>query len=392
VTPKRLVIPWLLLVALALFLTYASADDKGQILEQKGELEKIQEQVKAGRKKLEALKEQEKEINRKVSSYDQKIATNTRVINRLNKELAQLRSSVAGTEEKLEENQIMLERVRRRYLGNIRLFYMSTVQQYEPFINSPNSTTDLNRRLAYLSALADFESGNVIQASQLLEETDKELNELTGQRKNVARLKQKKETSTSLEKSKKRKQEKDLTRIRQQETEESDIILTLEQAAQEMERIIARLEEQQARREQERAGQSDESSIFATLRGQLLTPFRGKIVSIFGHQVHPVTKLKSFSPGISIKGKPGGRVVSVASGSVAYVGNLRGYGNFVIINHDNLYYTTYAGLSEILTSEGEYKLAGSRLGLSGADGIVKFELRKRREPLDPVKWIKIDSF
>jgi septal ring factor EnvC (AmiA/AmiB activator) len=116
------------------------------------------------------------------------------------------------------------------------------------------------------------------------------------------------------------------------------------------------------------------------------------VIRTFGHFEDEITKLKSFSPGIVIQSQSGRTVVSVADGIVAYVGNLRGYDNFVIMDHGDQYYTTYGGLGEALVSPNEYVLAGSELATIGIDGEVKFELRRGREPLDPIKWIRIDSF
>jgi len=77
---------------------------------------------------------------------------------------------------------------------------------------------------------------------------------------------------------------------------------------------------------------------------------------------------------------------------VVYVGSLRGYGNFIIIDHDDQYYSTYGGLGKTSVEVNEYVLAGTTLASVGEKGQVKFELRHKREPLDPVKWIKIESF
>ena len=82
---------------------------------------------------------------------------------------------------------------------------------------------------------------------------------------------------------------------------------------------------------------------------------------------------------------------TAAAGTVSYRGSLRGYGNFVIISHDSQYFTTYAGLGKVDVSQGQYLSAGSKLGTAAADGQVRFELRRGREPLDPVKWIKFED-
>ena len=112
----------------------------------------------------------------------------------------------------------------------------------------------------------------------------------------------------------------------------------------------------------------------------------------FGNHTDEVTNLKSFSPGVTIKGQSRAPVKAVASGMVAYVGNLRGYGNFVIINHDDEYYTTYAGLGEANVVQDSYVSSGSRIAHAGEDGVIKFELRQGSQPLDPIEWITIDAY
>jgi hypothetical protein len=49
-------------------------------------------------------------------------------------------------------------------------------------------------------------------------------------------------------------------------------------------------------------------------------------------------------------------------------------------------------MAEVSVTEGQYLLSRGTLGISGPDGLIKFELREGRQSLDPVKWIRIDSF
>jgi septal ring factor EnvC (AmiA/AmiB activator) len=254
----------------------------------------------------------------------------------------------------------------------------------------PNVELKRNRRIVYLSALAAFESENLAEASQYLSESIEEIRALTGKSKEVSSLKKKKEVSYSLDKSRKSKQEKQLSQLRRKSVDEAERIMTLKMAAEEMERILARLEEERRQVGPTELGEYA-ASVFSGLKGQLPSPFRGKVIVPFGNMVDPITNLKSFSPGIAIQGRAGEAVTLVASGKVAYTGNLRGYGNFVIINHDNQYYTTYGGLGEVYVTEGRHLPAGAKLAVAGEDGVVRFELRKGREPLDPVTWIKFES-
>ncbi len=367
-----------------------SADESESILRQKQELEQIQRDVEDGQRRLDSLQEAERKVQDAISSYDEKISSDRQLLRRLGRELDDLRANIKRGDSVLDGRRVTYERQQRRYLGNIRQFYTVAQSGMKALSDHPNDELEHYLKITYLTSLADFESSVVQDASELVSASVSELDGMSGRQKMISGLKKDRETSYALGKSQKQRQEKSLNQLKRKSMAEADRIIMLRQAAQEMQEILARLEAERAR--QSTPGQLPSGpSVFATLRGQLLSPFRGKIVHGFGQHIDPTTRLKSFSPGVQIKGKVRGGVYSVASGTVAYSGSLRGYGNFVIINHDHQYYSTYAGLGEILVSEGQYLQSRSKLGTSGKDGLVKFELREGREPLDPVKWIKIES-
>jgi len=118
---------------------------------------------------------------------------------------------------------------------------------------------------------------------------------------------------------------------------------------------------------------------------------KGKITSGYGWKQDRVTNLKSFSPGIEITGKKKGMVNSVSRGVIAYIGFLRGYGSFMIVEHEDGYYSMYAGIDDIQVEQNQIINKGDKLGFTST-GIIKFELRKGRDPLDPMEWLRIDSF
>lgn len=379
------------LIIATLVICYNSwADSKKDILKQRQDLEQVQKEVDDSRKKLSKLKGQESDLQKKVLEFDQRIESNKKVVGRLNDELKALQMNIKKSEQKLDQTQEFFDQSTKRYLGNIRQFYMSTKPAGEVMTFDANVEFDLERRITLLTALASYESVSIDEASDYLARTIDSREKLVGEKKKVTKLKQTKETSTALEQSKKEKGQKELDKLRRKKTQESDRLLTLEQAAREMEMILVRLE--QARENQGSRRTSNEPSFFVNMKGRLQSPFQGQIVKSFGSSVDQATKLKLFSPGIDIKGAPRGSVYSVAAGSVAYVGDLRGYGNFVIIDHDGQYFTTYAGLEQNLVIVGELVASQMKIGSAAESGIVRFELRRGREPLDPVQWISIDSF
>lgn len=112
-------------------------------------------------------------------------------------------------------------------------------------------------------------------------------------------------------------------------------------------------------------------------------PAKGKVVAGFND---------SSNKGINIAGKMGEPVDAAAEGKVVYAGSgLRGYGNLVIVKHENNYLTAYAHNSKILVKEGETVKRGQRIaemGDSDADSVMlHFEVRRQGKPVDPLKFL-----
>lgn len=96
--------------------------------------------------------------------------------------------------------------------------------------------------------------------------------------------------------------------------------------------------------------------------------------------------------GVDIAGNPGDAVKAAAGGNVVYAGSgLLGYGNLIIVNHNEHYLSAYAHNRKILVQEGEDVKAGqviAELGSSGSDRPkLHFEIRKNGNPVDPMHYL-----
>jgi lipoprotein NlpD len=96
--------------------------------------------------------------------------------------------------------------------------------------------------------------------------------------------------------------------------------------------------------------------------------------------------------GISIAGKAGDPVVASADGRVVYAGSgLRGYGNLVIIKHNDTFLTAYAHNQTLLVKEDQAVKRGQKIaemGSTDADRVMlHFEIRRRGKPVDPTRLL-----
>jgi lipoprotein NlpD len=96
--------------------------------------------------------------------------------------------------------------------------------------------------------------------------------------------------------------------------------------------------------------------------------------------------------GLDIAGTLGDPVRAAASGTVVYSGDgLIGYGELIIIKHDDSYLSAYGHNSKRLVREGEHVGAGQEIALMGASGAPRvelhFEIRKNGKPVDPTDYL-----
>ncbi|MBT9474359.1 peptidoglycan DD-metalloendopeptidase family protein [Polaromonas sp.] len=96
--------------------------------------------------------------------------------------------------------------------------------------------------------------------------------------------------------------------------------------------------------------------------------------------------------GLDISGKAGDTVMASADGRVVYAGaGLRGYGNLVILKHNNTFLTAYAHNQKLFVKEDQTVRKGQKIaemGNSDADRVkLHFEIRRQGKPVDPAKYL-----
>lgn len=109
-----------------------------------------------------------------------------------------------------------------------------------------------------------------------------------------------------------------------------------------------------------------------------------------GPVVAPFDEAKN--KGLAIAGQAGDPVYAAADGRVVYAGSgLRGYGNLVIIKHNNTYLSAYAHNQTLLVKEDQAVRRGqeiAKMGSSDADRVqLHFEIRRQGKPIDPARLL-----
>jgi lipoprotein NlpD len=125
----------------------------------------------------------------------------------------------------------------------------------------------------------------------------------------------------------------------------------------------------------------------ATFNNDWQWPVRGKVIKTYSSAG---VGLK----GIDIAGQLGNEVKAAANGKVVYSGQgLRGYGQLVIIKHNDTYLSAYGHNSHLLVKEGQSVSKGqviAHMGRTDTDSVkLHFEVRKNGRPIDPLNVLPV---
>ena len=113
-------------------------------------------------------------------------------------------------------------------------------------------------------------------------------------------------------------------------------------------------------------------------------PAKGKIVKSFGS----FDNGKQHNDGINIKVLEDKPILASMDGKVAFVGsNLKSFGNMILIKHNKVWVTAYARITEFKVSEGDFVKKGDIIGNVLKDETLHFQIRKSRNPVNPLLYL-----
>lgn len=131
---------------------------------------------------------------------------------------------------------------------------------------------------------------------------------------------------------------------------------------------------------------------FAAEKGKLPPPVQGTVVRLFTQATDATRQPAADSNGIDIDCPPGTDIHAIYHGKIVYAGAMRGYGNLIIIDHGNRYYSLVSGIGDILVrvtdTVGQRDTIGkSSLHTGELRESLHLEIRHNARPEDPLSWL-----
>ena len=361
-----------------------------KIEREKKTLEKLRGTIVEKRKKADEAEKKRESVLQGLQSLDERLVRyrqehqeTVRKLKKKDAEIEQMGVQLSRLSERIDERQeAIAARLRVQYVEG-RFWQLKTLL-------AASSAGDFQRRFRYLSAVTQREyeiMEGYRKDAERIAEVERSREEA---RQGIFAYKLSTEEKLAQIRGLKKQKRVYLAKITREKESHDRAVEELERSAN---RVDSLLKELETRR---RAALANRPPIagggLRALRGTLLWPTDGQVVSYFGRQKHPTFNTYIQRKGIEIRAEEGSNIRSVLAGQVVSADWLKGYGLVIIMDHANGVFSLYAHASKILTSVGARIEAGEAIGETGDTGMtgentLYFELREGAEPVDPLVWL-----
>lgn len=381
------------------FLSVAYAEDADisafdrEIRSRSGALDSIRNELERGRAKLKVLQKEEGNYLERLEQIEKNISASRTYLNVMEQRIDSVGQVIVALQDSLVTAEKLLEKRQTAMKKRLRQAYMSGSPHPLLLILNSRSPMDFIHRTRYIEELNRYDRELVKEITEAREKVDRSRKEREQEKERLAKLlevKQEEQQAFLKEESLRRTM---LESVRSKKKVFTAMIAELEAAQKELNAIIRQLEQKRKKAEKKKQQQKSSVLAFDKKKGKLPWPVKGPILAKYGKVVHPVYQTVTMNNGLDIGAKMGSPVSCVASGSVIYVGWMRGLGRLVIVDHSSGYITIYAHLEKINVDLDQEVNLGTVLGHVGDSGSLggeklHFEIRKSTSSLNPMEWLE----
>ncbi len=342
---------------------------------QKEQLQEIHEALKHKKANEKTVLKKEESILGTLSRMERDLLQRKKELRRLDSQYDRIRKNNISVQEKLNQIQHKIDQNRTRLHSRVVAMYKVGRTGYLPYILSSGSYKDFMRMTKFLKIVIDYDTNLLRNYQAQWLEKKKYHEKLENDIKGLKRARADKERKRLETHHAKREKRAFLQVVRKEKAKYRKWIRELEERAGELQILIEKLE-----RGTREKGIYDLN--FKGHKGRLSLPVHGNVIT------------ENHGRGIIIEAPQDSPVRAVFSGRVIYSGWFEGYGNIIILDHGDKYYTVCAHTSKVLKRINERVTKGEIIALVGDSGSIRdpglyFEIRHRGKPENPLEWLFI---
>ncbi len=360
------------------------------------ELRKLRTEISELESKLNSTESNLQSELARMRNFDQQVTLLKKALRLLKGEIRKSEKDVADLNIQIDTLNIQISRLRQLFQEQVVFAYKYQKGRELDWLLGSNNFNQALVRHRYFQAVSE----NSRRMYERLQQKQKKLLALqsirTQKLKEQQQLATEKAAEQKSQEQKKRERQKLISKISRDKKLYKQAITVKMESYERLKNIIGSLEQQRKQGTPEGQPNIDWSQVkgtFSRQKSKLHWPVSGKVLRSFGKHKNPRLKTVLVNNGIDIKARKGTEVRCVFSGVVSTITYISGFGNTLIMDHNNGYYTVYAHLDEIFVKKYQVLDAGAVLGTVGDSGslegsMLHFEIYGDSKPLNPAKWLK----
>ena len=360
----------------------------------------------ADKKELQRIKREMQGKKKDLKRADRKERSILSELDRIDRDIQSGSAELAGQRKRLQESEAALRELQQRdadinrelaglkgiYAQRLRALYKMSRSGSAVTVFSADGPNNALKRLKYISVIAERDRALMTEYSNALERLALRHTEIAEtQQELLSRRRVVEAKRTELE-SRKQKKTVLLSSVREKKGLYEQTLRELEESSTSLWAMIRKDEQERKAAKAAAPPPVKAARPSSSGRNSLDWPVAGQVLSRFGMQRHPQFGTMVFRRGIEIAAREGESVRSVENGQVAHADWYKGYGQLVILDHGNGFYSLYGNLQRVDVAKGDRILKGQAIGLVGETGSLKgsklyFEIRRQGEAQDPLAWL-----
>ena len=399
IMPRKL---FILLVLISCFATSAwSADAKKQ-------LQGIKQEIREKKRLITKTTQVESAVASELAKIDMSLRSKERSLADLNRDLKSVEKGLDKTRAEIDTVVKDVERRKKLIQNRLVSVYKAGEVGNIRFLFSSESLPKMLENLRYMKALLENDRQLVAEYNERigkLKELKASMEQDVGRKENFKRSIVLTKQEIEVEKQNKASF---LLKVREDKKSYIASLQELEANSRRLQSIVEKLEAAsrkrytaKKRRKSVQSGSKEGTTFvppststgFGAQKGRLSLPTQGRIVGSFGRHKHPEFNSYTISNGISIAAPTGAEVRSIYSGTIVFSNYFKGYGNMVIVDHGDGFFSLYAHNSKVFKRVGSSVAKNELLASTGdvdspRGSILYFEIRYQGKPIDPAPWVR----
>ena len=362
------------------------------------ELDRLRKEIADYERKIKNTSDREKSEIERLNEIDEEISLVRNLIYRLRREEKIKEKSITQAEVTIEKKESEHTSLINRYAKRVTHTYKKgRLSDLEKLLDA-KSWRQAVYRAKYIKIISEHDRSLADEIRRNLVEIEAKRTVLERELTDIRKIDKEKLSRKKWLEQRRRVRNKELGNLKRDRQKMSVALNERKKAAQQMESIISRLERERGARIAELERRRKEMELlgsvpFKELKGKLLWPIEGKVISRFGTYQNPNLKTVTENTGIDIHGSEGTEVRSIYDGIVTTVTYIRGYGNTVILDHGDGFYSVYTHVMDVEVEENSYVNARDIIAHVGDSGSLEgtklhFEIWGNKDKLNPELWLK----